>query len=270
MQELQAPNLHVATFLASAASVEYNWMTRSSLLQHVLQLTASSRDGSTKLGLQARDVRQVDPSLAAPTDALLLVRAGTIVVSASSISMIILKDRCFFIVPQGADSILSTVIRKLVDGGQQQGTTTNVESEDSSMAELPFELRALEATLATVVQQMEEELSGLKTTIVESLKLLRSTPSDPKAQTELFLGSGKLNSFEQRANAVVEVLETVLEQPDNLAYMSLTRLDKGTLIPPTSPSLRSRSRGGSGGSGGGSGGGGGGRKEIYATSREHT
>jgi hypothetical protein len=166
--------------------------------------------------------------------------------------MIILKDRCFFIVPQGADSILSTVIRKLVDGGQ------NTAADIDTMTELPFELRALEATLATVIQQMEAELSGMKSSISESLKLLRSSPSDPKAQTELFLGSGKLNSFEQRANAVVEVLENVLEQPDNLAFMSLTRLFEGTLIPPTSPALRSRggsgSSGGSGGSGGSRGG----------------
>ena len=221
-------------------------MTRAQLLKQILNLT--NKTPSQRLGLQARDVRQVDPSLAAPTDALLLVRAGAIVVSASSISMIILKNQCYFIVPQGADSILSTIIHKLV-------LVTQSAVEEENTPPLPFELRALEATLATVVSQMEIELSEMKKTINHALRALRDSPSDAKAQTQLFLGSGKLNSFLQRANAVVEAIEDTLQQPEDMAFMSLTRLDEGLIAPPQSPRLRPRTRmSGSVGSESGSGG----------------
>jgi len=222
-------SLHVASFLAGASSVEYNWMTRSDILKQVKELTRSST--SQRLGLQARDVRQVDPTLAAYTDALLIIRSGTIIISASNISMIILKDRCFFIVPNGADSIITSILSVL-----------NTNNHTKDVDELPFELRALEATLATIVQQMETELSELQTTLTNCLSKLRHSPSDPKSQTTLFLNSGKLNSFEQRANAVVDVLEDVLQQPLDMAYMSLTRLDNGMVVAPTPSSPMARPR----------------------------
>jgi len=199
--------------------------------------------------IKARDIRQCDPLLAAPTDALFIVRSGALIFSASNLSMIILRDRCFFIVPTGADGILSTIIRKLIKTEEDNvnvNNRDNIDEEEVKSGEdrLPFELRALEAILATVVQQMEEELSEMKASMNNALKLLRTTPSDAEAQTKIFLTSGTLNMFEQRANATVDVLENVLQQSEDMAHMTLSKV---VVQLPASPTMTTRNRSTSGG-----------------------
>ena len=80
-----------------------------------------SAEATTRLlspmgALQSRDVRKLDPgfeNLLGGSEAALLVRDGAIVVSAARVRGLILNDRCFIVVPNGADSILNVLQTRL-------------------------------------------------------------------------------------------------------------------------------------------------------------
>ncbi len=214
--------LCIATFSRGATMAAYAWASRVELLQEIRAGSRRQRASSgissassaadvrpQRRSVRARDIRKVDPSFCAPTDASLLVRRGCILVS-MGVSCCILRDRCFFIVPQGADSIMSLIIRRLV----------NVSERD----EIPFEFRALEATFATVVSKLESELTKMTKTIDGAIQAMRARPSDAKAQTLLYVVSGELNTFQQCVTAIASVLDELLADPEDMAYMSLTRL----------------------------------------------
>jgi hypothetical protein len=65
--------------------------------------------------LKARDVRKVDPLFAGRLEPIIFVRCGSITVSLgrTELRAIITHDRLYFIVPDGADSLLHEVNRKL-------------------------------------------------------------------------------------------------------------------------------------------------------------
>ena len=226
--------LCIATFAQGASSASYAWASRAELLQEVraagsaaagpgqhVDTVRQSTARSQRRSVQARDVRKVDPTFCAPTDASLLVRRGCILVSMTGVSCCVLRDRCFFIVPQGADSIMSLIIRRLVSG---TGGGDGDGGFEGHVGEIPFEFRALEATFATVVSKLESELAKMTKTIDGAIEAMRARPSDAKAQTLLFVASGELNVFQQRVTAIAGVLDELLANHEDMAYMSLTRL----------------------------------------------
>lgn len=92
-------------------------MSRRELLEEARRASTPLRlqraDGpAARLGadavLKARDVRKVDPLFAGRLEPVILVRCGSITVSLgrTELRAIILHDRLYFIVPDGADSML--------------------------------------------------------------------------------------------------------------------------------------------------------------------
>eukprot|EP00939_MAST-03C_sp_MAST-3C-sp1_P001772 g1772.t1 len=65
--------------------------------------------------IQPRDMRRIDPAFSSSVDAAILVRRSAIVLSMGQIAAVILWDRCYIIVPRGADSILSVIMDRLRD-----------------------------------------------------------------------------------------------------------------------------------------------------------
>ena len=74
---------------------------------------AAARD---LLLLKARDVRKVDPVLGGRIEPVILVRTGVILVSLgrTELRALILHDRLYFMVPDGADSVLTAVQQNLM------------------------------------------------------------------------------------------------------------------------------------------------------------
>ncbi|EOD20486.1 hypothetical protein EMIHUDRAFT_450951 [Emiliania huxleyi CCMP1516] len=100
-------------------------MSRRELLEEARRASTPLRlqraDGpAARLGadavLKARDVRKVDPLFAGRLEPVILVRCGSITVSLgrTELRAIILHDRLYFIVPDGADSMLQEVHRNLL------------------------------------------------------------------------------------------------------------------------------------------------------------
>jgi hypothetical protein len=88
--------------------------------------------------LKARDVRKVDPLFAGRLEPIILVRCGSITVSLgrTELRAIITHDRLYFIVPDGADSLLHEVNRNLtmVLKGGDPGATGSSNAQPSSNA----------------------------------------------------------------------------------------------------------------------------------------
>ena len=133
--------LLVLEFAADECFTRFHVWKRSDLIAHARAAIDASRpvppvedtsiEGSPRLrrsaeattrllspmgALQSRDVRKLDPgfeNLLGGSEAALLVRDGAIVVSAARVRGLILNDRCFIVVPNGADSILNVLQTRL-------------------------------------------------------------------------------------------------------------------------------------------------------------
>jgi hypothetical protein len=91
--------------------------------------------------LKARDVRKVDPLFAGRLEPIIFVRCGSITVSLgrTDLRAIITHDRLYFIVPDGADSLLQEVNRNLtmVLKGHDHGGSGQPATQPSSGANSP-------------------------------------------------------------------------------------------------------------------------------------
>lgn len=91
---------------------------------------------------------------------------------------------------------------------------------------LPFEFRALEAVLASVISQLEVELETVRQPIVELLSDLEDTINREKLR-ELLVLSKRVGSFEQRGRLVRGALNELLDTDEDLAAMYLTERADG-------------------------------------------
>ena len=94
----------------------------ASLPEHVRQTGMLSSD---LVLLKARDVRKVDPVFGGRLEPVILARTGVILVSLgrTELRALILKDRMYFIVPDGADSLLESLesnLRSLLEAEPPQ------------------------------------------------------------------------------------------------------------------------------------------------------
>uniref|UniRef100_A0A7S4F3N7 Magnesium transporter n=1 Tax=Chrysotila carterae TaxID=13221 RepID=A0A7S4F3N7_CHRCT len=210
----------------------------------------------TDVPLMARDVRKVDPLFAGRLEPVILVRCGSITVSLgrTELRAIILHDRLYFIVPDGADSILQVVQKNLstiLSGGGSihegmHSTTPHARERDHSEigghaleddadeedfeASVAFEFAALEAVLLTACSELHKQQEHATAKVREALHSLRRTVLG----TRVVAGARQLESVRElkhqvrelsvQASALQKAFETVLDQDDNMERMYLTRL----------------------------------------------
>lgn len=224
-------------------------------------LDSRRRRGSKGLmpfGIQAvqpRDMRKIDPNFASGVDAVLLVRRQALIFSMSHIASIILHDRCYLIVPRGADSVLSVMMNRLRDieiykeekqqqteegdeemkqekdgEGEKNPTdqktkTKTLEETSNDVSIIPFEFLALEAMLATMRDGISKKLKTLETQTRNALSKLRQNVLTQGRDT-LFIASEELHDVELRVNAIEKALKEVLDCDEDMACMYLTRLEE--------------------------------------------
>jgi hypothetical protein len=105
--------------------------------------------------LRARDIRRLLIDLL-EGDPELLVRKHSILVKLPPLTAIVMHDRCFVFIPDGADSLLG-VLRKNLSSAPE------AEQQDGEITHdfLPFELKAIEAILVTVVTEIRKDFKDL-------------------------------------------------------------------------------------------------------------
>ena len=200
--------------------------------------------------IQPRDMRKIDPHFSSGVDAVLLVRRSALMFSMAHIAAVVLHDRCYLVVPQGADSILSVMMDRLRDieifssssekedeeeeDGEHEKETKNEKrmnedrkrrSETDDSNAIPFEFLALEAMLATMRDSISKKLDDLETRARDALSKLRQNVLTQGRET-LFMTSEELHDAELRVNAIEKALKEVLDCDEDMACMYLTRLEE--------------------------------------------
>jgi magnesium transporter len=88
-------------------------------------------------------------------------------------------------------------------------------------AGLPYEFRALEAVLVSVITGLEKEFEGVREPVVRVLSELEEDIDRDKLRY-LLVYSKRLGTFEQKAKLVRDAIDELLEADDDLSDMYLT------------------------------------------------
>jgi magnesium transporter len=164
--------------------------------------------------LTMRDIRQVDPAFT--PKAALWVRQNALVVSLESVRAIILHNKVFLFDPDNAEvqRPIRYIKQRLSDG------IHNIEE-----AFMPFEFRALEGILIHSCIRLEKEFAGIEPTL---LKTLGQLPMQINAEHLEYLrrDEQRLVHFYSRSRKVQNVLQSVLDEDEDMAGMYLTEKHK--------------------------------------------
>lgn len=125
-------------------------------------MSVKSTGGREKGTLRHRDVRLLEKNFAHSKDPAIVVRRHAIILVLPPIRMLILFDRAYLMVPDGADSMLSTFMERL-----RYADIDPVEEE-------PFEVTALECAFIVVAHELEKELQALKPRVTTMLRDVKS------------------------------------------------------------------------------------------------
>lgn len=167
----------------------------------------SARQHRSRNALTMRDLRQVDPDFTAKP--ALWVREHALVVSLEKVRSIVFCDRMFLFDPhnEAVQGFVKYLRRYLAAGAEGDAG--------------PFEFRALEAILEHVCYNLSRNFGEIKPDIQHTLELLPD-----KINTEhlerLRSREHALKSFYVRSRKVQHVLQSLLDQDDDMADMYLT------------------------------------------------
>ncbi|KAK9473227.1 mitochondrial inner membrane magnesium transporter LPE10 [Dipodascopsis tothii] len=179
----------------------------------------------SKHGLLPRDLRKLDTGAHTIVPSI-LVRNNSILVNLLHIRALIKADMVilFDMTGGGGDySQTQSMFMYDLEGKLQQGST--------AMGGLPYEQRALEAILISVVTALDAEMK-VHTSVVASILSELEDDIDREKLRHLLIQSKALSTFLQKAQLVRDVLDDMLEQDEDLAGMYLTEKLAGRSRPP--------------------------------------
>lgn len=172
-----------------------------------MQTAHSHTDRCNGNRLSVRDMRQIDPAFTAKP--AIWVREDAMVVSLESVRAIVLHDRMFVFDPDNEKVRMPIryIKKRLLN-----------EVEDIF---LPFEFRALEGILIYTCTVLEKEFSmiepGLRNTLFDLPNRIDSEKLEKLRHLEQ-----RLNHYYSRARKVQAVLQSVLDEDEDMADMYLT------------------------------------------------
>ncbi|KAJ2156850.1 magnesium ion transporter [Coemansia sp. RSA 552] len=171
-------------------------------------------------GLQARDLRKIDSKFVNQMPAI-LVRRHAILVNLLHTRALIEADRIVLFDSIGSPSSYnqSTLVYEL-----QERLRSGVAAAGEPAQ--PFEFRALEAVLISVVSSLQSDEEVL-VNLVQTLLAYLEESVDRSKLRELLQYSKRLSRFEQRVLNIRDAIEEVLEQDEDLAAMYLTQKLRG-------------------------------------------
>ena len=236
-RSVEAQQILVLECTSDAAAGRLRLLSRKELLDEVRALSTPVNGAPPGTLIQARDVRKVDPFFAARLEPVVIVRTGCITVSLgrTELRAIITRDHLFFVVPNGADSILTIVQKNLASlrAGEPSGEPVWPEDGASGAAnDVPFELAALEALLMTACAELLKEQTHLTERVNRALQALRRTVIG----TRVVAGDVQLEHVRElkhevreallQSQALERALLRLLEEDEDMEAMYLTRLHR--------------------------------------------
>lgn len=164
--------------------------------------------------LTLRDLRQVDPSFTAK--AAIWVRQNALVVSVDAVRAIILYNKMLLFDPDNAK------VQKPIKYIKQRLAVGARNAEEVFM---PFEFRALEGILIYSCILLEHEFSGIHDMLKETLERL-PLQINAEHMEQLRQQEQKLNHFYAKSRKLQYVLQSVLDEDEDMASMYLTEKHK--------------------------------------------
>lgn len=167
----------------------------------------------TKHGLLPRDLRKVDTGIHTIIPSI-LVRKNSILINLLHIRALVKADLVLvFDIYGSTDSHTQSVFMYDLEGKLRSGS--------KGMGGLPYEFRALEAILISVVTALDAELRVLKDMVERLLVALEDNIHRDTLQ-QLLVHSKKISNFARRATLIRDHLDELLEADEDLADMYLT------------------------------------------------
>ncbi|KAJ2752979.1 magnesium ion transporter [Coemansia pectinata] len=167
-------------------------------------------------GLLPRDLRKIDSKFVNQMPAI-LVRSQAILVNLLHIRALIEADRIVLFDSIAAPATHSQTM--LVYELQERLRSVSPVAQ-------PFEFRALEAVLISVVGSLQSDEEVLVSLVQNLLAFLEESVDRSKLR-ELLQYSKRLSRFEQKVLNIRDAIDEVLEQDDDLAAMYLTQKRNG-------------------------------------------
>ena len=220
----------------------------------------------TDIGIRARDIRKLDPIFTSSNDANILVRYGAIIINLecgkdTSLRALILRNRCYLVVDNGFDSILSTITEKLnqeknniannnnnndnnannnntindekkVESTQRDKLLSTIELVDNNdnyneNTSTPYEFLCIETFLMTCTNQLRLQSDSLTKKISKLLKVMKTNMGKiMEIQQKIFMYNEEIQHLMNHADATASALKDVLDSDEDMAYMYLTKLYK--------------------------------------------
>ncbi|KAJ1976849.1 magnesium ion transporter [Dimargaris verticillata] len=164
-------------------------------------------------GLQPRDLRKID-SLYVNQLPAILVRRHAILINIAHIRALIKADTVVLFDSIGStDSYSQSIFIYDLQEKLRLGSTKN--------SSLPFEFRALESVLVSVVSTLQDEVQVVSSLVTNLLAHLEEK-IDRDRLKELLQYSKRMSKFEQKVLNIRDAIVEVLEQDEDLAAMYLT------------------------------------------------
>ncbi|KAJ2654876.1 magnesium ion transporter [Coemansia sp. RSA 1200] len=181
-------------------------------------------------GLQPRDLRKIDSKFVNQMPAI-LVRKHAILINLLHIRALIEADRIVLfdsIGPQGSYNqglLVYELQERLRSPSASKSASAAAVAAESAQ---PFEFRALEAVLISVVNALQSDEEVLVNLVHNLLAYLEESVDRSKLR-ELLQYSKRLSRFSQKVLNIRDAIEEVLEQDEDLASMYLTEKLRGTM-----------------------------------------
>ncbi|KAG0148064.1 hypothetical protein CROQUDRAFT_655442 [Cronartium quercuum f. sp. fusiforme G11] len=218
---------------------EDNWTIKCTEINNEGNIVSSKSMSKSEIcaqnGLQPRDLRRIDSRISNVVPSI-LVRKEAIIFNVLNIRALIKANSVIlFDHPYSPSvSISSTSTNSttyLVRSAFVHKLLKNLSESSNSIkrlgTDLPYEFRALETMLGSIITSLEGELGVLKTLVSSLLDGLERNIEREKLK-QLLLYSRRLSSFNSRALLVQECLDEVLENDQDMAdsYLSEKILKK--------------------------------------------
>lgn len=185
---------------------------KASVRKTTLASMHTGKDAISKL--QFRDIRRLEHQFSPQEEPIVLVRRHCTIISLDPLRVIVMADRVVFIVPDGADSIIE-LLRKHLQEWVSEKTLLNV----------PFEIRAYDAILSTVVEIQKQEIISISQNVSKVSNLFKKASILPvRAQEDMRSMKFMLSVRIERAKAHKAIILELLESDDVMALMNLSLL----------------------------------------------
>lgn len=192
---------------------------------------------TTKLGIQMRDMRLLDPKFTGTYPSCILCRDKSIVVNMEHIKAIITTKFMLVVNPEDTMKFVATLKERLASPGQGGGRSMqDLHKADKQAAfiprfdmDLPFELRALEICLDELATDFDTARAELEAATYPALDSLATKVTSPRLERVRLIKS-RLVRLTTRVETAREVLEKFLDDDDDMHDLNLTANESREIV----------------------------------------